>query len=340
MQTPLLSVIVPVYNAEKYLDRCVRSIVNQTYKRLEIILIDDGSTDRSGAMCDEWASVDSRIQVVHSENHGVSHARNMGLDLARGDWITFVDADDWIEPDMYELMITDGGLATVDICVGGYTMDIELTDDINPTRATPFCTKGVKQTFSRDETLIKMFSYDEPKLFAASIWDKIYRREIINGIRFDERYAARGEDTLYSVETLLKARATLYLPLQKYHYVMHSASSVHGNISTASARALECNDLIRRKLEGASNDVRAAFDQWYSVVVIGVLRVLMVLDADGYEQRIREGQRYIRNHLWQILTTNVTPTMARMLFIMGGVYFTLPFSVCKFLRPLIRMKTD
>ena len=109
MPQPLLSVIVPVYNAEKYLDRCVRSIVNQTYKNLEIILINDGSTDRSGAMCDEWADADARIQVVHSENHGVSHARNMGLDLARGDWITFVDNDDWIEPDMYEFMITDGG---------------------------------------------------------------------------------------------------------------------------------------------------------------------------------------------------------------------------------------
>lgn len=185
-----------------------------------------------------------------------------------------------------------------------------------------------------------MFAYDEPKLFGASVWDKIYRRELVDDVRFEERFAARGEDTLYSSEVFLKARAALYLPLQKYHYVMHSASSIHGNINTASARALECNDLIRRKLEGASDEVRAAFDQWYFVVVIGVLRVLMVLAPSEFEQRIRAGQSFIRRHLFSILRTNVKPTRARVLLIAGAVYFTLPFSVCKLLRPFIRMKTD
>ncbi len=219
-------------------------------------------------------------------------------------------------------------------------MDIELNDDPNPTRATPPCSKGAAQIFLRDEMLIKMFSYDEPKLFGASVWDKIYRRKLIEGVRFEERFAARGEDTLYSTEIFLKARAALYLPLQKYHYVMHGVSSVHGNISTASARALECNDLIRQKLENASDDVRAAFEQWYFVVVIGVLRVLMVLAPSEFEQRIRAGQSFIRRHLFSIVKTNVKPTRARMLLIAGACYFTLPFFVCKLLRPFIKMKTD
>lgn len=98
----MISVIVPVYKVEKYLDRCISSIANQTYKNLEIILIDDGSPDRCPQMCDEWEKKDSRIKVIHKENGGASAARNAGLKAATGQYIAFVDSDDWIEPDMYE----------------------------------------------------------------------------------------------------------------------------------------------------------------------------------------------------------------------------------------------
>ena len=100
----LISVIVPVYNVEQYLDRCVCSILNQTYQNLEIILVDDGATDSSGRMCDEYAKRDERIKVVHKQNGGLSDARNAGLAAATGEYIGYVDSDDWIEPDMYEKM--------------------------------------------------------------------------------------------------------------------------------------------------------------------------------------------------------------------------------------------
>lgn len=102
---PKISVIVPVYKTEGLLDRCVESIVGQTYKNLEIILVDDGSPDNCPAMCDEWAEKDSRIRVIHKENGGVSSARNAALDIATGDYIGFVDSDDWIEPEMYSSLI-------------------------------------------------------------------------------------------------------------------------------------------------------------------------------------------------------------------------------------------
>lgn len=105
MKDPLISVIVPVYNVEKYLDRCVSSIVNQTYRYLEIILVDDGSPDRCPQMCDAWARRDSRVRTVHRENGGLSCARNTGLSVASGDYITFVDSDDWIVKDAYEYCI-------------------------------------------------------------------------------------------------------------------------------------------------------------------------------------------------------------------------------------------
>lgn len=104
---PIISVIVPVYNAEKYLHRCIDSILAQTFTNFEVLLVNDGSKDNSGKICDEYAVKDQRIRVFHKENGGVSSARNLGLDNARGEWITFVDSDDWIEPTMYELMYDD-----------------------------------------------------------------------------------------------------------------------------------------------------------------------------------------------------------------------------------------
>ncbi len=105
-----VSVIVPIYNAEKYLNKCLESIIGQTYKNLEIILVDDGSSDNSPTICDAWAQIDSRIRVIHKKNGGVSSARNAGIDLAQGDYIGFVDADDWIEPNMYEVLINNAVL--------------------------------------------------------------------------------------------------------------------------------------------------------------------------------------------------------------------------------------
>ena len=102
MSNVMLSIIVPVYNVEKYIGKCIESIVNQTYKDLEIILVDDGSTDNSGKICDEWARKDKRIKVIHKKNGGLSDARNAGLDICTGDYIGFVDSDDYIELNMYE----------------------------------------------------------------------------------------------------------------------------------------------------------------------------------------------------------------------------------------------
>ena len=102
---PLISVIVPVYKVEKYLNKCVQSIVNQTYKNLEIILVDDGSPDNCPEMCDEWAKKDSRIKVIHQENAGLAEARNSGISVATGEFFMFIDSDDYAEPDMIELLL-------------------------------------------------------------------------------------------------------------------------------------------------------------------------------------------------------------------------------------------
>ncbi|MBQ5852329.1 MAG: glycosyltransferase family 2 protein, partial [Lachnospiraceae bacterium] len=101
----MISIVVPVYNVEKYLERCVDSLINQTYENIEILLIDDGSKDNSGQMCDEYANKDSRITVYHKENGGLSDARNYGMDRAKGEYIIFIDSDDYVEPNMMEFLI-------------------------------------------------------------------------------------------------------------------------------------------------------------------------------------------------------------------------------------------
>ena len=117
---PLLSVIVPIYNVEEYLEKCLDSIINQTYKNLEIILVDDGSPDKCPQICDEYAKKDDRIVVIHKENGGVSSARNLGLDIAKGEFITFVDSDDWIDETMYEKMMLKQAEENLDLVFTRY----------------------------------------------------------------------------------------------------------------------------------------------------------------------------------------------------------------------------
>lgn len=116
----LISVIVPVYNVEKYIDKCINSIINQTYKNLEIILVDDGSPDNCGNICDEYSKKDNRIIVIHKENGGVSSARNIGIKNAKGKWITFVDSDDWIENDYVEKLSKIGIQNKAEVVLCGY----------------------------------------------------------------------------------------------------------------------------------------------------------------------------------------------------------------------------
>ena len=117
---PLVSIIIPVYQVEKYLDKCIASVVGQTYQNLQIILVDDGSTDRSPAICDNWKEQDSRITVIHQPNGGLSRARNAGLKIATGEFVGLVDSDDWIEPLMIETLLSALQETAADIAVGGF----------------------------------------------------------------------------------------------------------------------------------------------------------------------------------------------------------------------------
>lgn len=214
-QSSLISVIVPVYKVEPYLNKCIDSIVNQNYKNLEIILVDDGSPDNCGAICDAWAEKDSRIRVIHKENSGGGMARNAGLDIANGEFVAFVDSDDYISIEMYEYLHGLIG-ADVDVVECSY-MDVS-NDDVDFS-----CGDADVQVYTAQEAMEEHIS---DRIFRQLIWNKLYRREVIGDIRFPEGKSIDDEFFTYRVlgnaKTLVHSGKICYAYRQQENSVMHS----------------------------------------------------------------------------------------------------------------------
>lgn len=187
----LISVIVPVYNVEQYLTRCVESILVQTYQNLEVILVDDGATDRSGAICDEFAVRDSRVRVIHKENGGLSSARNAGLDAAKGEFIAFVDSDDWIEPDAYRNMLAlTEKYAVKLVCAGRYDVNGATGE-----RKIGLCPKK-EEVLSAEEMAGRIFLWDNCD---SSACDKLYHRSLLENFRYPEGKICEDVPVIYRI---------------------------------------------------------------------------------------------------------------------------------------------
>jgi len=219
-EMPLISVIVPVYRVEKYLDRCLASIVGQTYRNLEIILVDDGSPDGSGALCDAWAARDSRVRVIHKENAGAGAARNTGLDVAAGDIVSMIDSDDYLEIHMYEHLLSlmqDGvDIAECDIC---WTERDDLPMEDGSQANIRVCDV---------EDAMRLHMRDE--IFCQTPPNKLYRREMIGDIRFPEGNLIDDEYFTYRVignaRKLARSSACMYAYRQQPGSAMHKAFSL------------------------------------------------------------------------------------------------------------------
>ena len=211
LEGPKISIIVPVYKVEPYLRKCLDSIVNQTYENLEIILVDDGSPDSCGAICDEYAARDERIRVIHQPNGGLSAARNRGLEAAAGDYVAFVDSDDWVEPDMYGYLLSGAEQVGADIAVCGIFEEL-------PDRQV--CRHWQEaETFDTEGALEQLFLR---KKYSHSAWDKLYRRTLFDGVRFPE--GRNFEDIATTYRVFEKARTVQLMPEAKYHYLQRPDS--------------------------------------------------------------------------------------------------------------------
>ena len=214
-EPPLLSVIVPCYNAEKYIDRCVSSIAGQTYPNLEILLIDDGSADNTGALCDAWQKQDSRIRVIHQLNAGSSYTRKKGVESATAEYVTFVDADDWIDKNMYTGMMSALLSTNSDIAQCGYCIVNEYASPL-----TQIQKRGEKpEIVGREEGVLLIL---EDKKWKSYLWNKIFKKHLFENLVFPKDLN-RGEDMICH-DLFHHASQSVYLPDEYYYYYQSDGS--------------------------------------------------------------------------------------------------------------------
>lgn len=216
---PQLSIIVPIYNAEKYISGCIRSLLSQNFMNFELILVDDGSEDTSGEICDEYAKTNRRIHVIHQQNEGVSSARNTGIKNASGKYVAFVDADDTIEPNMYSTMITRAEQSELDYVICGYN-EIRKQKEYQRSLSLPDNTVMNRGDII-DKLLYSIFSSEN---IINSPWNKLYKRNLLqqHGIMFPNR--RRAEDWLFNIRYLENAQSALYINEPLYNYVRNNES--------------------------------------------------------------------------------------------------------------------
>lgn len=218
MDGNLITVIVPIYNVSKYINRCIESILAQKYINIEIILIDDGSTDDSGKICDEYAKKDLRIKVIHKENEGVSKTRNYGIDISNGDYITFIDADDYIDENMYFDMMNIQHLNAIpDIITSGYYYETEAGKIFDSSNV---CDKKY-DVLNSESAFNEIFT----GRFGAYIWNKLFKKELLDKfkIRFEQKIHS-GEDLLFVCECIAEAKNIVHCNKNYYHYVKRKDS--------------------------------------------------------------------------------------------------------------------
>lgn len=234
---PLISIIIPIYNVENYIGKCLESVIKQTYKNIEIILIDDGSNDNSKKICDEYSKKDSRIIVIHKDNEGVSIARNTGLSIAKGEYIGFLDADDYIEYDMYDFLLNSLIKNNADIASCSYNKVFE--DKVE---------KGIgfdKNLILNNSEAIK-YTINKDVLFP-SVWLKLFKKECIKNIKFESTIKI-SEDYLFCFNAVCNCNKYIHLGQAKYNYIMRESSALH-TINSINYDSYKVSKLILNKVK-------------------------------------------------------------------------------------------
>lgn len=303
MDRPLISVIVPVYNVEKYLDRCVKSITNQTYKSLEIILVDDGSPDSSPQICDEWAQRDSRIKVIHKQNGGAASARNTGLDNAGGDFIGFVDADDYIDPDMYENMISELLENNADACRCGI---IREADD----GSTENWGTGIFDVRVMGKQQLLADVGEAVGIVPVHVGNKLFKKECIGNIRFDTRFRF-AEDTLFNFMVAKNIGKIVYHDINRYHYMVNDSSITSNGINENNFDEHRVMDTIFEMADEKTLPHCIKGD------VLKSFRTLrQIVQSGQYMQRFDEIRKRIVSHRKDILKSNIYSYTTKLLTIL------------------------
>ena len=283
MESKKVSIIVPVYKVEKFLERCVESIIKQTYQNIEIILIDDESPDECPKMCDQYEIKDNRIKVIHKKNGGLSDARNAGLDIASGEYIAFVDSDDWIESDFIETLYMNAEREKADISVVGYQLIWE------DGRIRRFSRDEEYYVFDRENAIRELLKQQK---FQCMVCQKMYRKQIFETIRFP--VGKIYEDVAIGLSTFLKAERVVVSGKVKYNYFQRSDSIVNAKFDKRKLFFLECCNKIIDYSDSQNKMFDLEAHTFYLRALMMFTLQLYQLDEEKYESTVKWLENEIR----------------------------------------------
>lgn len=297
-----ITIIIPVYNVEKYIDRCIESITRQTYRNLEIILVDDGSPDHCPQICDEYAKKDNRIKVVHKKNEGQGLARNDALNIASGDYVTFVDSDDFLAIDAIEKLTKASKYGLYDVVFSA------LYNSWIPE-------KGGTVLYSHNDLLTGNDGYikaladltaapwddERPALRSMGVWGGLYRTEIIksNNIRFKSERIVVSEDLLFLYELLPLAKSIKYIPEPLYYYCLNTASTSHTfKIQYIDGIDFLARLLLKTKVAVESDEISRRIYKLY-IYRASILQSQILLSDMSLKDKLNLSQKIYNKPIWK-----------------------------------------
>lgn len=300
-KTPKVSIVIPIYNVERYIHRCIESIRNQTLKDIEIILVDDESPDNCPKICDEYASIDNRIKVIHKKNEGLGMARNSGLDIATGEYVAFVDSDDFVDITMYETLYKHASEKNLDVCYSG------IQKYYNNGITIPFKEFSEKHHFNSpkeiDWFLFIMFGKNKEQSFEMSACRSIYSRILIenHNIRFVSERTAASEDLIFHIDFLTKSQSVYVIPDYFYNYYCNTNSITTTYSEEKYNRLIKLLELSKEKLTHYFKEE----DKYLPYYYCGVLRIFKVilkfesLEKTPFKLKVKTLKEHLSNSLFQ-----------------------------------------
>lgn len=285
MRKELISVVVPVYKVEDYLKKCVDSIINQTYTNLEIFLVDDGSPDNCGKICDEYQEKDKRIKVIHKENGGLSDARNSAIDQAKGELITFIDSDDYIENDYIELLYNNLKNNDCDISTCSYQcfydkVELDKTDE----KIT---------VFTSEEALENMFYQ---KQTTTSAWGKLYKIKLFNEVRYPKGKICEDLDTTYKL--FAKSKKIVISSLKKYYYLQRTNSIINSKFST---KRMDAIDFAKKTVKFIKQKYPKILQSAYNRLFMEAVFIIIQIPKTEYKKEQNELKKIIKKYRKEVL---------------------------------------
>lgn len=297
----LISVIVPIYNSEKYLEECIRSIFNQTYKNLEILLIDDGSTDNSGNICNKFSEEDNRIKVVHKRNCGIASARNCGILHSTGDYISFIDSDDCIASDFYEILLSVSQKYDADISI------IKETSKEDEIYIKHRIDNQCINIFKQKQAIKKLL---DAKPFHFEVWNRLYKKNIIKLNDFPHYYV--GEDALATLEFFKRSKKIVFIDCPKYYYRPSETGVTRQKINDKKLDIIIVLDILLEEIRKNYPDL--TYKMIAKKVYFYAHLIKQMLDS-GYDdiKNYKMMLNYIRNHIKEVYKGKYT--VAQKIFV-------------------------